>query len=63
MAQLMKKETFDSIILEAKRYKHRQEADVVRYLVDTAYQKGFEAGIDFGKLGAKLQEQQTTESK
>ena len=63
MTQLMNKETFDSIILETKRFKQRQDGDVVRYLVDMAYQKGFEAGTKFGELGAKLQQQQTTESK
>jgi len=59
----MNKETFDAIILETKRYKHRQEAEVVRYLVDTAYQKGFEAGTEAAHFNAKLQQQQTVESK
>lgn len=63
MTQIMKKETFDSIILEAKRFKQRQEGDVVRYLIDTAYQKGFEAGTEAVKNAAKLPLQQTTEHK
>lgn len=42
----MDETTFNEIIAMAKDYKLKQQNEVVRYLVSTAYSFGYKAGIE-----------------
>jgi len=42
--QLMNTNTFNEIIAAAKRYRKAKQEDVVRFLIDAAYNRGYQAG-------------------
>lgn len=54
----MDESIFQQIIAAAKDYKAKQQSEIVRYLVSTAYSFGYKAGVKAGHTAADLQQKQ-----